>query len=204
MSFAKHYKTGAPLPDALFSKLDAAKNFRSASGLLRQARLLRGRGERAARASRACSLWRAVRPCRLSGAAHARRSPAAGPAAAALATYRIPYARAPRPRAAAPQVNLATKDLELYSSFVPGRGETIFDVDRRVGAAARAPRRGVVGCAWQEPGGREGVWCRRGRAPQVTPPHTHNLSPAQATHPNPATSPARPSPFAYSRAPLAC
>lgn len=37
MSFARHYKTGAPLPEALFSKLDAAKNFRSASGLLRQA-----------------------------------------------------------------------------------------------------------------------------------------------------------------------
>ena len=30
------------------------------------------------------------------------------------------------------QVNFATKDLELYSSYVPGAGETIYDVEQRV------------------------------------------------------------------------
>ncbi|GBF90216.1 cytosolic oligopeptidase A-like protein [Raphidocelis subcapitata] len=67
MSFAKHHATGAPLPDEVFERIVAAKNFRSATGLIRQ-------------------------------------------------------------------VNLATKDLELYSNYVPGGSETIWDVDRRVAA----------------------------------------------------------------------
>ncbi|KAI8472661.1 MAG: oligopeptidase A-like protein [Monoraphidium minutum] len=67
MSFAKHHVTGAPLPEEMFDRLVAAKNFRSATGTLRQ-------------------------------------------------------------------VNLAMKDLEIYSTYVPGRGENIFDLDRRVAA----------------------------------------------------------------------
>jgi oligopeptidase A len=38
MSFAKHYQTGEQLPDAMYERLIAAKNFRSGSALLRQVR----------------------------------------------------------------------------------------------------------------------------------------------------------------------
>ena len=43
------------------------------------------------------------------------------------------------------QVNLATKDLELYSRYVPGGGESIFDVDKRVRARGCLARRGAAG-----------------------------------------------------------
>lgn len=35
-SFAKHYETGAPLPEALFSKVKAAKNFQAGLQMIRQ------------------------------------------------------------------------------------------------------------------------------------------------------------------------
>lgn len=36
LAFAKHYETGAPLPDALFEKVKAAKNFHAGLGMIRQ------------------------------------------------------------------------------------------------------------------------------------------------------------------------
>ena len=65
MGLTAHVTSGERLPDALFDKLLAAKNFRSASAMLRQ-------------------------------------------------------------------LHFASVDLELHARFVPGAGETIFDVDRRV------------------------------------------------------------------------
>lgn len=44
MSFAKHHATGEPLPGAAYERLIAAKNFRSATGLLRQVGAGRGGG----------------------------------------------------------------------------------------------------------------------------------------------------------------
>ncbi len=35
-SFAKHFETGAPLPEALFSKVKAAKNFQAGLQMIRQ------------------------------------------------------------------------------------------------------------------------------------------------------------------------
>jgi oligopeptidase A len=66
MSFAKHHQTGEQLPEPLYRALMAARNFRAASGLLRQ-------------------------------------------------------------------VNLATKDLVLYSQYAPGKGESIYDIEKKVG-----------------------------------------------------------------------
>lgn len=64
-SFARHYQTGAPLPEELFARLKAAKTYRSGTMMLRQ-------------------------------------------------------------------VHFSGLDLELHARYVPGRGESVFDVDQRM------------------------------------------------------------------------